>query len=1068
VSSSDPDHQGDFEAPAVEAPSESAAEAALAGLAEVDKEVGPSTTASVEQGEVAPAPLSLKARIRETAAARLPQGSRAREIAKAGLTTYRETHELASRLKSVWSIPGVIEPGEPSYRAWLRTHQPNPPQLDAQRARARTVEAPVSVSVVVLPAEGGDPDRDASAAVARTVLSLENQTWPHWTASVVGAPAARITDPRVSAAAQGNGSVTAAANAAVEQSHAMLVVFLRAGDELTPDCFYEVCTAAHRDPLVDLVTWDDDVRPMARPRAGGKGGPRDPQFRPSWSPEVLLGSNYVGRAFALRRSRFLEIGGLDDAAGDALAWDLLLRADLPAERVTRVTRILGGVPRRSPEPVADGVRVVQRALDRNGWTARAEAAGEQVRIRWSDTERPTVTVVIPTRHNRPMLETVLPSLARTDYPTFDVVIVDNGGRSPENEAWYASRDDGFPTRVIWWDQTPFNYSAVNNAAARTAEGEVLVFLNDDTEILDPQWMRELVGWASRPEIGLAGLQLIGPDGALQHAGVIVGMGGFADHVFEGMRPGSDSIYGPTTWYRNCLSVTGACVAVEREVFEQLGGFDERFVLCGSDVALGMESVLNGLRNICSPYAGVRHLESATRGTNVPVEDFFASYWRYNTWLFGGDPYWNPNLSLGSRRPALKGPHEPSPQERVSVPLGRPFVAFRQRNDAAESGMLADLCRALPVDVERNEALHAQNREPFEVHTVNWYIPDIDSPFYGGINSALRIADHLARENGVRNRFVVWGSPPDHFVRSALAAAFPALADSEIVFYDGSAASLAAVPEADVAIATLWVTAYAVAHATGVKRKFYLIQDFEPMFYPASTLYALAEESYRLGLYGLCNTDNMLKIYREDYAGTGMSFMPAVDQSVFHARSRHDRSPDAPVTVFVYARPGHWRNCWEMASLALQELKRRLGDRVRIITAGAWATGEGGDEDIRHLGLLDYRATGELYRNSDVGLALTVSKHPSYLPLELMACGVPVVAFDNPWGHWILEDEENCLLAKRTVDSLADQLERLCSDQALRDRLATRALQDIEKRHSDWAASLAPIYGYLCDPEGLRG
>jgi glycosyltransferase involved in cell wall biosynthesis len=155
----------------------------------------------------------------------------------------------------------------------------------------------------------------------------------------------------------------------------------------------------------------------------------------------------------------------------------------------------------------------------------------------------------------------------------------------------------------------------------------------------------------------------------------------------------------------------------------------------------------------------------------------------------------------------------------------------------------------------------------------------------------------------------------------------------------------------------------------------------------------------------------------------------------------------------------------MASLALEELKRRMGDGVRIVTAGAWAAGQGADEDIKPLGLLPYRATGELYRNSDVGLALTVSKHPSYLPLELMACGVPVVAFDNPWGHWILEHEENSLLSKRTADDLADQLERLCRDKVLRERLSTRGLQDIEARHDDWDTALTGIYPYLCDPEG---
>ena len=121
--------------------------------------------------------------------------------------------------------------------------------------------------------------------------------------------------------------------------------------------------------------------------------------------------------------------------------------------------------------------------------------------------------------------------------------------------------------------------------------------------------------------------------------------------------------------------------------------------------------------------------------------------------------------------------------------------------------------------------------------------------------------------------------------------------------------------------------------------------------------------------------------------------------------------------------------------------------------------------MEHRGLLDYRATGDLYRSSDVGLALTVSKHPSYLPLELMACGVPVVAFDNPWGHWLLRDEENSLLARRTVVDIADALERLCRDTLLRERLAAQGLADIAARHSDWDTALSGVHGWLTDPEG---
>ncbi|HEX5492941.1 MAG TPA: glycosyltransferase, partial [Mycobacteriales bacterium] len=765
--------------------------------------------------------------------------------------------------------------------------------------------------------------------------------------------------------------------------------------------------------------------------------------------------------------RYLTVGGLREEYGQAACWELLLRSELAEDQVAHVSRVLSSVTDRAGQPGAGGVRAVQERLERLGWPAHAEADGDTVRVRWDLVEHPHVTVVIPTRHNRTMLSTNLPSLARTDYPSFDVMIVDNGGRNADNERWYAEHRHGLDLDVIWWDRD-FNYSAVNNTGAAKARGDVLVFLNDDTEIGDPGWMTELVGWSTRDGVGVAGLQLVGPDDRLQHAGVVLGMGGFADHVFAGMWPGADSMLGSTRWYRDAMAVTGACLAVRRELFEAIGGFDERFVLCGSDVVLGLDSVLRGNRNVCSPYCRVRHLESATRGTSVPRGDFFASFWRYSTWLFGGDRYFSPNLSLSSREPVLRVPAEPSTAERIGVVLDHRFDAYRQTSDEVEARWLADVCRAASADTRAAVDLHARNAAPFDVRTVNWFIPGIDSPFYGGINTALRIADKLARDHGVRNRFVAFCAPNEMFIRSALAAAMPALADSEIAFYDlDDPASLDAVPPADVSVATLWTTAYSVSRFTHTKRKFYLVQDFEPGFYPAGTVYALAEETYRLGLYGLCNTDNLLRTYTGEYGGAGMSFTPAVDRQVFHARWRHHRTPDQPVTVFLYARPGHWRNCWEMAAPALEEVKRRLGDRVRIVAAGAWATGTGAEMDIKRLGLLPYEATGELYRHCDVGMALTVSRHPSYLPLELMACGVPVVAFDNPWGHWILRDGQNSLLAKRTVDGLVDCLERLCVDADLRARLSERALADIAAGHSDWDAALAGIYPYLCDPEGHR-
>jgi glycosyltransferase involved in cell wall biosynthesis len=155
----------------------------------------------------------------------------------------------------------------------------------------------------------------------------------------------------------------------------------------------------------------------------------------------------------------------------------------------------------------------------------------------------------------------------------------------------------------------------------------------------------------------------------------------------------------------------------------------------------------------------------------------------------------------------------------------------------------------------------------------------------------------------------------------------------------------------------------------------------------------------------------------------------------------------------------------MAEVALDELKRRMGDRVRILAAGSWSMPDPSDSlpTTAHLGLLDYADTGELYRHCDIGLALTVSEHPSYLPLELMACGAAVVAFDNPAGSWLLRDGDNCLLAPRTVDGLVDRLEAMAVNPTLRHRLAEQAMKDIVERNSDWDAALSGIYAYMTNP-----
>ncbi|MFD4423046.1 glycosyltransferase [Agromyces sp. NPDC058484] len=831
------------------------------------------------------------------------------------------------------------------------------------------------------------------------------------------------------------------------------VLFLEAGSILEQDALAELAHAHRVDPSLEVIGFDTDTL---------DGGRRiDPHFRPEWSPEMLLGANYLGRAFAIKVGCARRVDGvhLDDHG----IWRLLLAADLSRRTVGRAAKVLMSEPRRARAlATTRDAAMVGEVLAARGERTETSVEHGVVRVRFIPATWPSVSIVIPTRHGRDNLSRLLPSLARTEYPAFDVTIIDNGGQTDERDEWYVAAKGDLDLRVLWWTEQPFNYSRVNNVAARASAGEVVVMLNDDTEVVEPRWLQEMVGLLLRDGIGTVGLQLRQGDGLIQHGGVMLGPGGFADNLFTGMTPGSDTIVGSTGWYRDTLAVTGACVAIRRSDFEAVGGLDERFILCGSDVVLGLDQVLRGRRNAVIPFDTVRHYESITRGTSVPVEDFYASYWRYHPWLAAGDPYLSPNVSRLSAVPRFRNVRDENPVKLALDVMGRAFMQVKQGSSISEeaTGLIhqASVSRA---DVDRVRADHAAAEGFHEVETINWFIPDIDMPFFGGLNTAFRIAEKLALEHGVRNRFAFLAAPNEPFFRSALVAAFPGLAGAEIHFYDGTEASIAALPPADAAVATLWLTADHVAKASGVRRKFYLMQDYEPGFYPASTLYAMAEETYRLGLYAICNTKSMYEIYTGLHGGKAMYFDPAVDRTIYHPEGRREKAADEPVTIFVYARD-HFRNCWELAYAALREIKRIHGNGVRIVAAGARYLPK--TADFIDLGLLDYRATGAIYRETDIGLTLQISRHPSYLPLELMACGVPMVAPDSSWFSWLFESGENSLLAMRTYEDIVEQLDRLVRDSSFRKRLSEGALATIDASHSSWDAALSDVYEYLCDPE----
>jgi len=386
--------------------------------------------------------------------------------------------------------------------------------------------------------------------------------------------------------------------------------------------------------------------------------------------------------------------------------------------------------------------------------------------------------------------------------------------------------------------------------------------------------------------------------------------------------------------------------------------------------------------------------------------------------------------------------------------------------ASEAFMLAQWLDCTPEHIERSKEQMERYAEGLAITSINWYLPHFEHAYYGGVYTILRFASYFAQHYQVQSNFIILGSPESPAAEEyakRVSTVFPALASGKAVVIR-SDNDLASVPQVDACVATFWSTAYYVLKNQSTKRKFYFLQDFEPMFYPAGSSSAQVEATYRFGFYGLTNTISLKELYEEQFDGRATFFNPCVDTSIFHPPQQRDWGGEhRPYTVFFYARPNFFRNGFELGSIALRKVKEQLGQRVRILSAGQnWNPADYGLEGVvENLGLLSYQQTAELYRTCDVGLAMMFTKHPSYLPFEFMASGCMVVSNVNSATKWLLKDGENCLLTNATASCISETIVRGLQDHDLRKQIADHAAGLIQTQFSQWDSQMEKVYQYMC-------
>jgi O-antigen biosynthesis protein len=536
------------------------------------------------------------------------------------------------------------------YRTWQHAaearHRHHGPSV---AGNADTRGAGRALSVVVVIAE------PLPTFVAQLVASVVDQSETHWElcAAVVGAidvdtdKALDLAGGRVRRIDCPATTETAdAAARALALSGGTAVTFIGQHDVISPGALGAMLDAL--DAGADVAYCDEDTIDAA----GNLTGPR---LKPAWSPDLMDSTDYVGALTVLRHSLVREAGGVRSHHGDAWEYDLKLRACERATTIVHVPDVLfhrrASAPTTSPSaPAESGARaveaVVRDALARRGeqgFVQPAHVAGAW-HVRRTLASAPLVSAIICFRDSPRLLRTCLDSLSATaEYANIEWLLVDNDSEEPETSALVERLAERPGVRVL---QHPgaFNWAAINNAAARQARGDVLLFLNNDIEARSSDWMAPLVEHAQRSQVGAVGGRLLYPTGEVQHVGVVLGMGGAAGHVLRGLEGDRPGYLGLAAVTRNCSAVTGACLMTRRSVFDELGGFDETFALDLNDIDYCLRLRQRGLDVVCTPLCELVHHESPSRGSSGTPRDILAFVERWEDAVVAGDPYLNPNLT----------------------------------------------------------------------------------------------------------------------------------------------------------------------------------------------------------------------------------------------------------------------------------------------------------------------------------------------------------------------------------------------------------------------------------------
>lgn len=455
-----------------------------------------------------------------------------------------------------------------------------------------------------------------------------------------------------------NGGISANTNAAAELAKGEYLMFCDHDDTLEPDALYEIVKVIN-DTDADVVYTDEDKVSMDGQHYF------DPNFKPDFNLFRLRENNYICHIFVVRKSLTDETGMLRSEFDGAQDFDFILRCCEKAKKITHIPKVLYHWRCHMDSTAADpsskayayeaGRKAIREHYQRMGIDAKVDMTERPgwYRSHIKVQGNPMVSIIIPNKDHTDDLELCLFSMSRkSTYRNYEVLIVENNSEKEETFEYYKKLPERYPkVRVLTWEKE-FNYSAINNFAAEEAQGEYLLFLNNDVEILTPDWIEEMLQNCQQENVAAVGAKLYYPDDTIQHAGVVLGLGGIAGHIMCRASREDPGYFGRMISVQEISAVTAACMMVKKSEFDSVKGFDETFQVAFNDIDLCMKFRAAGKKIVFTPYAELYHYESKSRGLeDTPEKQFrfdkevkrFQEKWAQQ--LEMGDPYYSPNLSV---------------------------------------------------------------------------------------------------------------------------------------------------------------------------------------------------------------------------------------------------------------------------------------------------------------------------------------------------------------------------------------------------------------------------------------